>query len=628
MTEPLRSEAAGRGDAGSGTRTARRARGARSLRWRLGVLSCLMSCLILFVSGIGLVAMDYQRGEADRSTLVVEPAYDVNRSVRLTMVQAQSGLRGYLVIASTDPADATTPDGVDREAARMVATYAAAEKRIDAELDSLSGLVASAGFATTREGRARAYDAERAQRAAVTQWWQYARNARSSRSVERGEFTQGQQLFDRFSAANSALADVISAERDALRVSLRAAIVWASLAVVGATVLALGLAVILSWCTTSALTRPLNRLRDIVRRQRHGDRHAWAATDVGAVEVRELAGDVNALTASHHELSDRQKASLDVLRAQSELVRTVQSSDDVGDALRMVIDGIGEGLQVDRVVGGLLDEDGGFDDAVLWSARSSDAGLDSPWELRKELASHAERILEGERQLVVNDVSMLPSPQPPEQEASHTAGIAGAGSDWWGDLRGSKATGGLLVVPFGLGDETIGLVSLRTSQPRQWRENEIAFVHHVLGEVTRLVVKVTSERRQAEHLARLEELDRQEEDFMSTVSHELRTPLTSISGYLEMLFEGDAGELSEPQRRMLDVVGRNAQRLRGLIEDLLVLNRLEATGLRPETPVISVCEIVRDVAVELTPVAARTGISVKHHEREGSWVRGDQQQLT
>lgn len=583
-------------------------RSPRTVRWRLGLLSFVMSCLILAISGIALVALDFQRGEADRSTLVVEPAFDANRQVGVTMVEAQSALRGYIVYRRSGGEQAS-----DSETQEVLATYTAAEQRIDDELGALAALISSQGFGHDEVRRAAAYAQEQEQRQAIAAWWQYARGVRGNGAVERAELAHGQQLFEAVERANQALSETISQERSSLRTSLRDAIVWASLAVVGATVVALALAVAMGWRTTSALTKPLQRLRDIVRRQRHGDRTAWAATDIGAVEVRELAGDVNALTAAHHELTDRQNASLDILRAQGVLSRSVQGSDDLGSALRRAADGIGASLRVDRVVCGVFNERRKFDDAVVWTAPDAQAGLDNPWELRQEIAEQAERIWEGERHLVVDDVSTLP--------------VGEGGDDWWSDLRGPLGTGALLVVPFGLGDVAIGVASIRTAQPRAWTDNEVAFVHHIVGEITRLVVKATSERQQAEHVARLEELDRQKDDFMSTVSHELRTPLTSISGYLEMLDDGDAGELSNAQRKMLDIVGRNTQRLRGLIEDLLVLNQLEATGLPPETPVISVCEIVRDVAEELAPVAARAGVSIVHTEREGSWVRADQVQL-
>ena len=89
-------------------------------------------------------------------------------------------------------------------------------------------------------------------------------------------------------------------------------------------------------------------------------------------------------------------------------------------------------------------------------------------------------------------------------------------------------------------------------------------------------------------------LDRQKTDFMATVSHELRTPLTSISGYLELL----AGRrLRRPDRGAAldacDVIGRNATRLRGLIEDLLVLNRIESSGLHVDRQDVCLGELVR-----------------------------------
>ena len=47
------------------------------------------------------------------------------------------------------------------------------------------------------------------------------------------------------------------------------------------------------------------------------------------------------------------------------------------------------------------------------------------------------------------------------------------------------------------------------------------------------------------------ELDRLKDEFVATVSHELRTPLTSMMGFLEMIREGEAGELTDEQQRFL-----------------------------------------------------------------------------
>ncbi|MFB2595664.1 PAS domain S-box protein [Paracoccus sp. p4-l81] len=80
------------------------------------------------------------------------------------------------------------------------------------------------------------------------------------------------------------------------------------------------------------------------------------------------------------------------------------------------------------------------------------------------------------------------------------------------------------------------------------------------------IIDITEER----------ELDQTKGDFIATVSHELRTPLTSILGALKLL-SGLAGEaLGEQPRRLLAMAETNSQRLLGLVNDLLEVERLGA----------------------------------------------------
>lgn len=130
------------------------------------------------------------------------------------------------------------------------------------------------------------------------------------------------------------------------------------------------------------------------------------------------------------------------------------------------------------------------------------------------------------------------------------------------------------------------------------------------------------EQGREEHVRRLEELDRQKDDFVSTVSHELRTPLASIIGYAELLDDGDAGELDPAQLRVVSVIRRNADRLRGLIEDLLVLSRIEARGLEIDHARVSLDRVVHTVVESLGPVAARAGITLRD-EVAPAEVEGD-----
>ncbi len=127
-----------------------------------------------------------------------------------------------------------------------------------------------------------------------------------------------------------------------------------------------------------------------------------------------------------------------------------------------------------------------------------------------------------------------------------------------------------------------------------------------------------------EHVRRLEELDRQKDDFVSTVSHELRTPLASIIGYTEMLCDG--GDLTPAQHRLVSVVQRNADRLKGLIEDLLTLSRIEARGLDIDHDRLRLDAVVGHVLESLGPVAARAGLSLAERVEQAE-VTGDSLQL-
>jgi signal transduction histidine kinase len=74
------------------------------------------------------------------------------------------------------------------------------------------------------------------------------------------------------------------------------------------------------------------------------------------------------------------------------------------------------------------------------------------------------------------------------------------------------------------------------------------------------------------------ELDRLKDEFVWSASHELRTPLTAVTGYVELLLEDETDEQSQ---RYLEIVQRNARRLRELVDDLLLAARLHV-GARLE----------------------------------------------
>jgi two-component system phosphate regulon sensor histidine kinase PhoR len=75
-------------------------------------------------------------------------------------------------------------------------------------------------------------------------------------------------------------------------------------------------------------------------------------------------------------------------------------------------------------------------------------------------------------------------------------------------------------------------------------------------------------------VTRLKKLERVRSDFVANVSHELKTPITSIHGFVETLRDGALDDRGNAER-FLEIIGRQAERLNAIIEDLLSLSRIE-----------------------------------------------------
>jgi signal transduction histidine kinase len=97
-------------------------------------------------------------------------------------------------------------------------------------------------------------------------------------------------------------------------------------------------------------------------------------------------------------------------------------------------------------------------------------------------------------------------------------------------------------------------------------------------------------------------------EFVATVAHELRGPLSSVVAFAHLLGDTDAGPLSDDQRSYVDVIDRNANRLLRLIEDLLLLSRLESRTLQLRLAPVHVSDLLEAAVAERQPVAGSAGI--------------------
>ena len=116
--------------------------------------------------------------------------------------------------------------------------------------------------------------------------------------------------------------------------------------------------------------------------------------------------------------------------------------------------------------------------------------------------------------------------------------------------------------------------------------------------------------------------------FVAVVSHELRTPLTSIKGSIDLINSGSMGEVSPGVRSLLEIAGRNSQRLAFLIDDLLDLQKMESGEMSFQFEPLDVREMVNEVVESTAGFAVKLGISVTTDiDVGGARIMGDRQRL-
>ena len=114
---------------------------------------------------------------------------------------------------------------------------------------------------------------------------------------------------------------------------------------------------------------------------------------------------------------------------------------------------------------------------------------------------------------------------------------------------------------------------------------------------------MTTERE----LATLRAGEAERSTYVSTVAHDLRTPLTGLSGYLDLILDGqvdDEAVVREFLERGRSIVGSMTE----LIGDLLELSRIDSGSLVLEREPFSVAEVFHTVATALLPIALDRGI--------------------
>ena len=113
------------------------------------------------------------------------------------------------------------------------------------------------------------------------------------------------------------------------------------------------------------------------------------------------------------------------------------------------------------------------------------------------------------------------------------------------------------------------------------------------------------------------ELEEMKLDFVSMAAHELRTPLTAIRGYLSVLQEEVAKELSKEQKSFLDKAFISSSQLAALVENLLSVSRIERGAMKLEVESQDWKGILGDIVTNYSPLAKEKDVNLKLSCPEG-----------
>lgn len=119
-------------------------------------------------------------------------------------------------------------------------------------------------------------------------------------------------------------------------------------------------------------------------------------------------------------------------------------------------------------------------------------------------------------------------------------------------------------------------------------------------------------RRLADSVEKLKELDKLKSSFLATVSHELRTPLTSVIGYSEMLLEGLAGTLNAEQRDYVQTIMEKGDNLLHIINEILDISKIESGSVQLSCEQFDISGLLRQVSDALMPQARRKGVTLQY----------------
>ena len=114
----------------------------------------------------------------------------------------------------------------------------------------------------------------------------------------------------------------------------------------------------------------------------------------------------------------------------------------------------------------------------------------------------------------------------------------------------------------------------------------------------------------ARDMSAIKVTNRARANFVSMVSHELRTPLNSVHGFIDLLLQGQMGELTEEQHTYLGYAQEGVQQLVSIVEDILLMTRSDSGQFEMKRQEVDLRVLVKQVVDSLQPQALKADVAL------------------
>ncbi|MFY0575981.1 ATP-binding protein [Cystobacter fuscus] len=128
-------------------------------------------------------------------------------------------------------------------------------------------------------------------------------------------------------------------------------------------------------------------------------------------------------------------------------------------------------------------------------------------------------------------------------------------------------------------------------------------------------------------IAGLKALEQSRDELLGNVSHDLKNPLTTIKAYPAMMGREKLGGLSDAQRRAVQVCDRSADRMLRMVNDLLLMSRLQAGKMQLNQRPFGLKAVAEEVVRTLTPAAEQSKVQLVLPPTGEVFVRGDRERI-